>query len=84
MAINLQILQAALIGYQIERDRITRAMAGLEAQLKGGKAPASSGPSRATAAEKPKRRMSAAARKRIAAAQKKRWAAYHKSQKAQA
>ena len=77
MAIDLETLQAALIGYQTEQDRITKAIADLQAQLKGGKAPA-----RAGRATKPKRKLSAAARKRIAAAQKKRWAEYHKAQKA--
>jgi cell division septum initiation protein DivIVA len=82
MAIEAQTLQAALIGYQSEQERITKAIADLQAQLKGGKASASSGLDRTMVAKKPKRKLSAAARKRIAAAQKKRWAAYHKSHKA--
>ena len=80
MAIDLETLQAALIGYQSEQERITRAIADLQAKLKGGKASAG----HATKSEKPKRKLSAAARKRIAAAQKKRWAEYHKAHKAEA
>jgi len=82
MAIDLQTLRAALIGYQSEQERIARAIADLQTQLKGGKPPAGSRPARAAVAKKPKRQMSAAARKRIAAAQKKRWADYHMAQKA--
>ncbi|HUE02814.1 MAG TPA: hypothetical protein VMR62_24825 [Bryobacteraceae bacterium] len=69
----------ALIGYQVEKERIEGKIRELQTQLKGKKAPA--------AAEKPgkpreKRQMSGAARARIAAAQKKRWAEYHKRQAA--
>jgi hypothetical protein len=78
MAIDVETLQAALIGYQSEQERIERAIADLHAQLKGAK-PASS--SAGALPTKPRRKMSAAARKRIAAAQRKRWAEYHKSHK---
>jgi hypothetical protein len=84
MAIDLQTLQAALTGYQSEHARLTRAIAGLRAQIKSGKASGRSGPDEVATEVKPRRKMPAAARKRIAAAQKKRWAEYHKAQKAQA
>ena len=75
------ILEAALIGYEAERQRISNAIAEIRAQLgerdgrrrgrpASGMGSAQAGPKR--------RRLSAAAKKRIAAAQKARWAAYHK------
>ena len=78
MAIDKQTLQAALIGYQSEQERITKAITHLQAQLTGGRASATD---HAVGAAKPKRKMSAAARKRIAAAQKKRWTEYHNKHK---
>jgi hypothetical protein len=83
MAIDLQTLQAALTGYQMEQARITKAIADLQVRIRGGKAPRSSGPDHAAMATKPKRKLSAAARKRMAASQKKRWAEYHEAQKAE-
>jgi hypothetical protein len=68
------LLQAALYGYQMEKEKIEAKIRDLQAQLKGKKAP--------VAASKPaksgKRQMSESARARIAAAQKKRWAEFHK------
>ena len=71
------LLQAALYGYQMEKEKIEGKIRDLQAQLKGKKAPAPA------AAAKPgrsagRRQMSEAARARIAAAQKKRWAEFHK------
>lgn len=73
------LLQAALYGYQVEKERIEAKIRDLQAQLKGKKVP--------VAAAKPgnaggRREMSDAARARIAAAQKKRWAEFHKKQAA--
>jgi hypothetical protein len=69
------LLEAALIGYQHQREQIDAKIAELRQEL-GGKPPvAAKAPA---AAGGKKRQMSAAARKRIAAAQKKRWAEYHK------
>jgi Skp family chaperone for outer membrane proteins len=70
------LLQAALYGYQMEKEKIDAKIRDLQAQLKGKKAPVA-------AAAKPaksggRRQMSDAARARIAAAQKKRWAEFHK------
>jgi hypothetical protein len=67
------LLEAALFGYQHQREQIEAKIAELRREL-GGKSPAAE----KTAAPAKKREMSAAARKRIAAAQKKRWAEYHK------
>jgi hypothetical protein len=65
-----------LTGYKLESERIERAIAKIEARLKGARLPARSA---TPATGKPKRKLSAAARKRIAAAQKKRWATFHKA-----
>jgi hypothetical protein len=73
-------LQMALVGYEIERERIAGKIREIQAQL-GGKA-GSAGTAKESAA--PKRVLSAAARKRIAAAQKKRWAEHRKKQAAAA
>ncbi|MCU1233443.1 MAG: hypothetical protein JWP63_1410 [Candidatus Solibacter sp.] len=70
-------LQMALVGYQIEKEKIEAKIKEIQAQLKGKHAPVS-----ASSAEKPetagKRFLSPAARKRIAMAQKKRWAEHRK------
>jgi hypothetical protein len=73
------LLEAALFGYQVEKEKIEAKIRDLQAQLKGKKAPVA-----AVKAAKAggKRTMSAAARARIAAAQKKRWAEFHKQKSA--
>ena len=69
-------LHMALVGYQIEKERIEGKIREIQAQLKGKTlsvaAPASAQQPRA------KRELSPAARKRIAMAQKKRWAEHRK------
>jgi hypothetical protein len=73
------ILQMALIGYQIEKQKIEDKIRQINGQLKGKKAPSSA------SEEKPagvQRILSPEARKRIATAQKKRWAE-HRRLKAQ-
>ena len=68
-------LQMALVGYQIEKQRIESRMEEIRGMLKGKK------PSFAAASpeEAPrKRELSEAARGRIAAAQKRRWAEHRK------
>jgi len=75
------MLEMALIGYQIEKQKIEEKIQQINAQLRGKK-----GPLPSAGAEKPagvKRMLSPEARKRIAAAQKKRWAE-HRRMKAQA
>jgi hypothetical protein len=69
-------LQMALVGYQIEKQRIEDKIRAINAQLKGKRVPLSSNSASAPA---PVRRvLSPAARKRIAMAQRKRWAAHRK------
>jgi hypothetical protein len=74
---DIMTLQMALVGYQIERQKIEEKIKAIEAQLGGRKAlqPAAD----ATSPAKPKRVLSASARRRIAAAQKKRWAEHRKN-----
>jgi hypothetical protein len=67
-------LQMALVGYQIEKEKIESKIKEIQAQLKG-KAPA---PAAAVKTPIVKRVLSPAARRRIAAAQKKRWAEFRK------
>jgi hypothetical protein len=67
-------LQMALVGYELEKERIMGKIREVQSQLGGGKA---AGAAKSEAAPK-KRVLSAAARKRIAAAQRKRWAEHHK------
>jgi hypothetical protein len=73
------LLEAALFGYQVEKEKIEAKIRDLQAQLKGKKAPVAA-PKAARAGGK--RTMSPAARARIAAAQKKRWAEFHKKKAA--
>ena len=70
-------LQMALIGYQIERDKIEEKIRAIQSQLKGKRMPLSSNSGSAPAGA-PKRVLSPAARRRIALAQKKRWAEHRK------
>ena len=76
---DLSTLQMALVGYEVEKQRIEAKIRDIQARLKGK--PASS-PAAATSAEPTaagvKRVLSPAARRRIAAAQKKRWAEHRK------
>jgi len=69
-------LQMALVGYQIEKQKIDDKIRTIQAQLTGkkGALPAAAGQKASGA----KRVLSAAARRRIAAAQRKRWAAHRK------
>jgi len=73
------LLQAALYGYQMEKEKIEGKIRDLQAQLKGKKAPVAAAKSVKSAG---RRQMSDAARARIAAAQKKRWAEFHKKKAA--
>jgi hypothetical protein len=72
------LLEAALYGYQMEKEKIDAKIRELQAQLKGRKMPAAASPKPGKA--RGRREMSDAARARIAAAQKKRWAEFHKKQ----
>ena len=73
---DLSTLQMALVGYQIEKQRIDAKIQEIQARLKGKSAVAPAAGS--AKPETAKRVLSPAARKRIAAAQKKRWAEHRK------
>ena len=68
-------LQMALIGYQVERQKIDERIREIQSQLKG-KAVGTLVAGEAA----PKRVLSPAARRRIALAQKKRWAEHRRRQ----
>jgi hypothetical protein len=74
---DISTLQMALVGYQIEKQRIESKMQEIQSHLKG-KRVAFAGSGAETAAAPRKRVLSEAARSRIAAAQKKRWAEHRK------
>jgi hypothetical protein len=81
---DLTTLQMALVGYQIERQKIDERIAEIQAQLKGKRTAAPAAAAEKKAAPGPKRVLSPAARRRIAAAQKKRWAEHRKRAAAEA
>jgi hypothetical protein len=72
---DLSTLRMALVGYQLEKQKIDAKINEIQAKLKGK---AVAAPADGTKADTPKRVLSPAARKRIAAAQKKRWAEHRK------
>jgi len=72
------ILEMALVGYQVERQKIEERIQEIQAALKGKQVALHT----ANGNRKPagvRRALSPAARRRIALAQRKRWAAYRKS-----
>jgi hypothetical protein len=76
---DTDLLKAALIGYQVQSERLEATIADIQAQL-GHRGPGRRPKAETTSIEEAapaKRTMSASARKRIALAQKKRWAAFH-------
>lgn len=70
-------LQMALVGYELEKQRLAGRIKEIQALLGQGKVPAGGAAAAKEAAPK-RRKLSAAARKRIAVAQKKRWAEHRK------
>jgi len=66
----------ALVGYQMEKEKIEAKISEIQAQLKGKRVTVSSTEEKSEPAGK--RYLSPAARKRIALAQKKRWAEHRK------
>ena len=72
---DLVTLQMALVGYQLEKQKIENKIREIQGQLKGKKVVLSSG---TKADSGVKRVLSPAARRRIAAAQRKRWAEHRK------
>ena len=79
--IDVSTLQMALVGFQIEKQKIEQKIHEIQAQLKGRSATLAGGIGQAAAPRK--RELSIAARRRIAAAQKRRWAE-HRRRAAQA
>ena len=73
-------LQMALVGYQIERQKIDDKIREIEARLKCKQVVLPSAAAE-NKAPRTKRNLSAAARKRISVAQRKRWAAHHRRQR---
>jgi len=73
---DLTTLQMALVGYQLEKQKIENKIREIQGQLKGRKLVLSGGGVTGTSGVK--RVLSPAARRRIAAAQKKRWAEHRK------
>ncbi|MBZ5724584.1 MAG: hypothetical protein LAP87_06260 [Acidobacteriia bacterium] len=67
----------ALVGYQIEKQKIEDKISELQSRLKGKRAAMASGTGGEGGA-RPKRVLSAAARNRIAKAQRKRWAEHRR------
>jgi hypothetical protein len=82
--IDPTILEAALVGYQAELQRIDEKMSAIRKHLGGRVNIAALAPAVSSDGSRPKRQMSAAARKRIAEAQKKRWAEFHAMKKGHA
>lgn len=74
--LSVEILNAAIAGFEEQKKRLDSQIAELRQQLNGS--PAETGGSESTK----RRTMSAAARKRIAAAQRKRWAQARKPESA--
>jgi len=75
------LLQAALEGFELQKERIDEQISQLRAML-GKRKPQVAGTTTdkaEPATNGSRRKLSAAARKRIAAAQKKRWAEFRKS-----
>ena len=75
---DLTTLQMALVGYQIEKQKIDDKIREIQAQLGGRRGPASSQSVATKRTAGTKRVLSPAARRRIAAAQRKRWAEHRK------
>ena len=75
---DLTTLQMALVGYQIEKQKIEDKIRQLQSQLRGRSSLSASSVAPEKKAAGTKRVLSPAARRRIAAAQKKRWAEHRR------
>ena len=77
-------LRMALVGYELEKQKVEEKIREIRAKLGSGKASAGTALSEPVSAGVPRRRrrLSASARKRIAEAQRKRWAEHRKKQPA--
>lgn len=79
---DISTLQMALVGYQVERQKIDERIQEIQAQLKGKHVATASVGAQKTAGGR--RELSPAARRRIAAAQRKRWAEHRRRKAAEA
>lgn len=77
--LDSSILEMAVRGYEAERDRISAAMAEIQAELGRGPGRPKTAVMGSDHTAPKKRTMSASARARIAAAQRARWQAYKKA-----
>src|SRR5450432_860262 len=75
---DLAIMQMALAGYEVEKQKIEEKIQEISSLL-GGKRTRAGGGAKEPAEPRARRPLSAAARKRIAAAQRKRWDEYRKN-----
>ena len=88
MTHNHELLEMALMGFEVEKQRLDEKITEIRDLLGGGqhslngRAANSGSEIQETAAPKKRRKMTAKARKAISAAQKKRWADFHKNQAA--
>jgi hypothetical protein len=73
MQLNRAIIEAAIVGFERQKEGIDKLIADLRAQLDGGSGYKTK-VAEATTPAKARRRISAAGRKRIAEAQRQRWA----------
>lgn len=80
---DVTTLQMALVGYQVEKQKIEERIREIRLQIKGRPAVFAVGDGNLTAPAA-KRQLSAGARRRIAAAQKKRWAEHRRRKAAEA
>jgi hypothetical protein len=76
------ILEAALVGYQAELQKIDEKLTAIRKQLGGRVNIPVLTPAVSSDGSRPKRQMSASGKRRIAEAQKKRWRKFHAKQKA--
>lgn len=73
---DLELLEAALIGFQYRRTEVEQRIADLRHKISGQPSASAATPSGVSSSAATGRKMSASARQRIALAQKKRWASY--------
>ncbi len=78
---DLTTLAMALVGYELEKQKIEEKIREIRSQLGGRNSGTRvGGDARASSGAKGRRTLSASARRRIAAAQRKRWAEHRKKQ----
>jgi hypothetical protein len=77
---DTSLLEAALLGYQAQAEKITRAIADIQRRIGSGTGGGLRAPvAKVRGARRKKHTISAEGRRRIAEAQRKRWAAHKKT-----